>query len=115
MRGADCRVGLLDCQGFLLHKNECAKTSVWNLSIALHQYVEREACGPLSVRYTFSVVKTYKDGDGAYHTRPMHELIAETADEGARRALIDELNAIGSRFTGREWAAAEQPFDMISR
>lgn len=90
--GVDCRVG-----------DECME----NLSIALHQYVEREACGPLSVRYTFSVVKTYKDGDGAYHTRPMHELIAEAADEGARRALIDELNAIGSRFTGREWAAAE--------
>ncbi len=91
-----------------------------NLSIALHQYVERKADGPLDVRYTFSVVKTYKDGDGAYHTRPMHELIAEAANESARRALIDELNIIGSSFTRREWAAtepmeAEQPFDMVSR
>lgn len=50
----------------------------------------------------------------------MHELIAEAANESARRALIDELNIIGSRFTRREWAAtepmeAEQPFDMVSR
>lgn len=78
-----------------------------DMSIALHQYVERKADGPLDVRYPFSVVKTYKDVDGAYHTRPMHELIAEAADEGTRGALIGELNTIGSRFTGREWAAAE--------
>ena len=90
--GVDARAG-----------DECME----NLSIALHQYLEREACGPLSVHYTFSVVKTYKDRNGAYHTRPMHELIAEAADDGARRALINELNIIGRRFLGREWAAAE--------
>ncbi len=103
--GVDIRVG-----------DECME----NLSIALLQYVETEACGQLSVRYTFSVVKTYKDSAGAYHTRPMHELIAEAADEGERGTLIDELNIIGGRFLGRKWvaaepAAAEHPFDMISR
>lgn len=35
-----------------------------NLSIALHQYVEREASGPLSVRYTFSGSRRTRTGTG---------------------------------------------------
>lgn len=70
-----------------------------NYSIMLHQYIHRNAVGRPVVRYTFSVAKTFEGKDGAIHTRPLRELIAETKDASSRRALVTDLNTIGSRFT----------------
>ena len=86
-----------------------------NLSVILHQYLERNAAGKVEMRYTFSVAKTFFGAGGLPETRPMHELIAEATTDDARAALVAELNTIGSRFTGHRWEAAcptdaEHPF-----
>lgn len=91
-----------------------------NLSIMLHQYVERDARGKITIRYTFGVTKTFIGKDGKAETRPMHELIAEAATPEARRALEEELLVIGKRFAGETWepealAAPELAFTPPSR
>lgn len=86
-----------------------------NLSIMLHQYITREHDGKISLRYTFSVAKTFLNSGGNAETRPMHELIAEAGTPEERAELVEELQFIGSRFAGKPWTTCapeqeEHPF-----
>lgn len=91
-----------------------------NLSILLHQYVERNAEGKIGIRHTFSVAKSFIGRNGKPETRPIGELIAEAATPEQRETLTSELRIIGSRFTGQPWVpetpeAGEHPFPSPER